>query len=103
VTQHMDALTLANEIRFRRADIKRELLTLPDGPSAARRAADLLMDPPDFLLGMDVAALIGSCRRFGPARVGRVLRMAQVSGLRKVRDLTERQRDALVATLRGLA
>lgn len=100
--QHMVALEKANGIRMERAGIKRELLTAASGRAATDRVIELLLHPPDCLLGMGVADLLGSCRRWGPARARRVLTAAQVNELRKVRDLTARQRDAVVRLLRAM-
>ena len=67
LTQRMDALARANEIRTRRARLKREL-------KAGRVAIHgLLLDPPDYLQTAKVFDLLLAVPKYGRVKVNRVL------------------------------
>lgn len=91
--QHMQALGLANDIRLRRATLKREIT------EGTRTAASVLLDPPDEALTMSVFVLLTAQRRWGRSRSLRMLRVAQVKEGKKLSELTPRQRDVLVGLI----
>ena len=104
-----DALTVANETRRARSQLKRELheLGLWD---ARRRMAEILLDPPGFVLSMPVGGLLTLIPRLGAGcgqggcvvLVRRWLDEASVmSEMRMVRELSERQREALSVLVGG--
>lgn len=91
LTQRMEALARANEVRLYRARAKRELKAGRVG------LIDLLEDPMwesakllDALLAMP---------RFGRVKANRALRRCGISPSRTLGGLTRRQQDALVAEL----
>lgn len=84
MTQPLDALQVANRVRFAAADVKRELrdgrLLLGDALFDERAMPIVLRD------------LLLVQPRVGPARADRLLRRLKVNGQRRVGDLTERQK-----------
>ena len=84
MTQPLDALRVANRVRFAAADVKRELrdgrLLLGDALFDERAMPIVLRD------------LLLVQPRVGPARADRLLCRLKVNGHRRVGDLTERQR-----------
>jgi hypothetical protein len=65
--QRMDALRHANEIRSRRAQLKRDL-------KAGRQPIhELLLDPPDYLLTAKVFDLLLAVPKYGRVKVNKVL------------------------------
>lgn len=97
------ALRRANEIRLRRAAL------LGGGgrfASASRkipasRTAELIEDPPEELLNMRIDLLLARTIRYRSARATELLRREKVTETRLVGELTERQRKAIAARLRG--
>jgi len=87
MTQPLEALRVANEVRFAAADVKRELR---DG---RLRLADALWDErADSIVLRDLLLVqVGE----GPWRVDKFLDRVDVNGHRRVRDLTERQRQVV--------
>jgi predicted DNA binding protein len=84
MSQPLDALQVANRVRFAAADVKREIR---DG---RLRLADALWDErADPIVLRDLLLVqVGE----GPWRVDTFLNRVEVNGHRRVRDLTERQR-----------
>lgn len=100
--QHMAALRRANEIRFRRADLKRDLHALPTARSR-QLAAEVIVDPPDWAESMRVQQLLSACRSTGPAFLRRIVRKAGVSAHERLGDLSLSGRARLAVALRGPA
>src|SRR3954451_6686024 len=94
LTQRMDALKRANDIRTRRARLKRDL--------KARRTSihGLLLDPPDFLETAKVFDLLLAVPKYGRVKVNRILTQCRISPSKTVGGLSERQRNELVSYLR---
>lgn len=92
--QRMGALERANDIRFRRAALKRELRENP------LLLAGLLTDPPWWLESMRVFDLLRALPWWGQVKAGRLMRLADVPLNKRVGGLTVRQRERL---LRGRA
>ena len=94
LTQRMDALKRANDIRTRRARLKRDL--------KAGRASihNLLLDPPDFLETAKVFDLLLAVPKYGRVKVNRILTQCRISPSKTVGGLSERQRNELVSFLR---
>jgi len=84
MSQRLEALKVANEVRFAAADVKREIR---DG---RLRLADALWDErADPIVLRDLLLVqVGE----GPSRVDTLLNRVEINGHRRVRDLTERQR-----------
>ena len=94
LTQRMDALRRANEIRTERARLKREL-------KAGRvQVQGLLLDPPDYLLTAKVFDLLLAVPKYGRVKVNRVLTQCRISPSKTIGGLSQRQRHELVSYLR---
>lgn len=87
MSQRLEALKVANEVRFAAADVKREIrdgrLLLGEALFDERARPIVLRD------------LLLVQRQVGPMRVDRLLRRVEVNGHRRVGDLTERQRQVV--------
>ena len=94
LTQRMEALKRANEIRTRRANLKREL-------KAGRvQIHGLLLDPPEYLQTAKVFDLLLAVPKYGRVKVNRILTQCRISPSKTVGGLSERQRGELVSYLR---
>jgi hypothetical protein len=90
LVQRMDALQRANEIRVRRAELKRAI-------KAGRVAlADVLLSPPDYAETAKVFDLLLAAPRFGRVRANKLLVQARISPSKTVGGLSSRQREELV-------
>ncbi len=94
LVQRMDALTRANEIRTRRAQLKRDL--------KAGRASihTLLLDPPEWTETAKVFDMLLAVPKYGRVKVNKILTMCRISPSKTIGGLSERQRSELVALLR---
>ena len=94
LTQRMEALKRANDIRTRRANLKRDL-------KAGRvHIHGLLLDPPAYLETAKVFDLLLAVPKYGRVKVNRILTQCRISPSKTVGGLSERQRGELVALLR---
>jgi hypothetical protein len=94
LTQRMDALERANEIRTRRARLKRDL-------KAGRvKIHGLLLDPPEYLQTAKVFDLLLAVPKYGRVKVNRILTHCRISPSKTIGGLSERQRNELVSYLR---
>ncbi|HEX2160921.1 MAG TPA: integration host factor, actinobacterial type [Thermoleophilaceae bacterium] len=94
LTQRMDALKRANEIRTERARLKRDL-------KAGRiQIHGLLLDPPDYLTTAKVFDLLLAVPKYGRVKVNRILTHCRISPSKTIGGLSERQRNELVSYLR---
>ncbi|MDQ3933975.1 MAG: hypothetical protein M3340_05020 [Actinomycetota bacterium] len=94
LTQRMEALRRANEIRTRRAELKREL-------KAGRvRIHPLLLDPPEYLQTAKVFDLLLAVPKYGRVKVNRILTQCRISPSKTIGGLSQRQRTELVSYLR---
>jgi hypothetical protein len=91
--QHMRALADANDARFARAALKREIAL------GARTVASVLADVPSCVETMTIADLLRAQERWGGFRASRLLRGVNISESRRIQRLTERQRNLLIYTL----
>lgn len=89
VEQRMRALTIANDTRVRRAELKRRLR------AGVEDARPLLAEPPWWLKGMPVEHVLLAVPKLGPRKVTQILRRCNVVKGRTVGQLTDRQRLAL--------
>ncbi len=93
LTQRMDALQRANEIRSRRARLKRDL-------KAGRvRIHALLLDPPEWLETAKAFDLLLAVPKYGRVKVNRILTHCRISPSKTIGGLSERQRQELVSYL----
>ena len=93
--QHMQALQRANEVRLARAELKRQVT---DGELSV---ADIVLGCPWEAESMAIADLLMSQHRWGRTRCRRFLSSIPMSETKTVGSMTERQRRALAARLRG--
>src|SRR5213080_4008709 len=92
--QRMEALQRANEIRSRRAQLKRDL-------KAGRQPIhELLLQPPDYLETAKVFDLMLAVPKYGRVKVNKILAQCRISPSKTVGGLSERQRNELVSYLR---
>ena len=94
LSQRMDALRRANEIRTRRAQLKRDL--------KAGRASihGLLLEPPEYLQTAKVFDLLLAVPKYGRVKANRILTQCRISPSKPLGGLSERQRNELVSFLR---
>ncbi len=90
----MRALEMANEIRTKRAKLKKDL-------KAGKVKIDvLLLDPPEWLGSAKVFDIILAVPKYGRVKVNRILNQCRISPSKTIGGLSERQRAELVALLR---
>ena len=109
MTQHMDALSLANETRLRQTHLKRQLRELP-ASGGLLLLADMMAAPDEHLDGplgsLRLLDAVRAVRGIGPRRADEIVDRSMPhppSGLRRVRDLTERERRLVARALRRRA
>jgi hypothetical protein len=94
LVQRMDALQRANEIRSRRAQLKRDL-------KAGRQSINrLLLEPPDYVLTAKVFDMLLAVPKYGRVKVNKILAQCRISPSKTIGGLSERQRSELVSMLR---
>lgn len=92
--QRMDALRRANDIRMRRARLKRDL-------KAGRvDLASLILDPPEYLETAKLWDLLLAVPKWGRVKVNRLVNQCRISPSKTVGGLSERQRHEIVGRLR---
>lgn len=93
VPQHIEALNLANEVRFARAQLKRDL-------RANVITVDVALDAV-CAQSMPVASLLAAQHRWGMTRARKMLREIPCSDFKRVGELTDRQKRRLLYLLNG--
>lgn len=91
--QRMDALRRANEIRSKRAELKRKLKS---GEETVQR---IIQDPPDFVATAKVFDMIVAAPKYGKVKATRMLNQCRISQGKTLGGLSERQRAELVELL----
>jgi hypothetical protein len=94
LTQRMDALQRANDIRTRRAQLKRDL------KGGRVSIHQLLGDPPEYLETAKVFDMLLAVPKYGRVKVNKVLQQCRISPSKTIGGLSERQRAELVSLLR---
>jgi hypothetical protein len=92
--QRMDALQRANDIRTRRAQLKRDL------KGGRRSIHDLLLDPPEYVETAKVFDMLLAVPKYGRVKVNKVLQQCRISPSKTIGGLSQRQRTELVSMLR---
>jgi hypothetical protein len=92
--QRMEALKRANEIRVRRAQLKKDL---KDG---RLRIEAVLRSPPEYVETAKVFDILMAVPKFGRVKAARFLNQCRISQSKTVGGLSERQRAELVGLLR---
>ena len=95
LVQRMDALSRANQIRTRRAQLKRDLKA---GRSSIQ---DVLLAPPDWVETAKVFDMMLAVPKYGRVKVNKVLQTCRISPSKTIGGLSERQRSELVTVLRS--
>jgi hypothetical protein len=94
LVQRMDALQRANDIRSRRAQLKRDL-------KAGRQPIhQLLLDPPEYLETAKVFDLLLAVPKYGRVKVNKILSTCRISPSKTIGGLSQRQRTELVELMR---
>ena len=88
--QRMEALQRANDIRVRRAQLKKDL---KDGRA---HIESILLDPPDYVSTAKVFDMLMAVPKFGRVKAARLLNQCRISQSKTVGGLSERQRAELV-------
>ena len=91
--QRIDALGRANEVRVRRAQLKRDL------KAGDAKIGAVLRDPPEYLRTAKVLDLLLAVPGCGRVKSARFLQTCRISQSKTVGGLSERQRSELVAEL----
>src|ERR671936_2209018 len=94
LVQRMEALQRANEIRTRRAQLKRDLKS---GRASIHR---LLLDPPEWVETAKVFDMLLAVPKYGRVKANKILQQCRISPSKTIGGLSERQRAELVAMLR---
>lgn len=90
----MEALKRANNIRTRRAQLKRDL-------KAGKTTIDaLLLDSPEYVQTAKVFDMLLAVPKYGRVKANRVLNQCRISPSKTIGGLSERQREELVTQLR---
>ena len=93
--QHMRALAQANRVRLARAELKRQVA---EGETTV---GEIVLECPWEADSMAIADLLMSQHRWGRTRCRRFLASIPMSETKTVGSMTDRQRRALAAHLRG--
>jgi hypothetical protein len=88
--QRMEALKRANDIRVRRARLKKDL---KDGHV---RIEEVLASPPEYVETAKVFDILMAVPKFGRVKAARFLNQCRISQSKTVGGLSERQRAELV-------
>jgi hypothetical protein len=88
--QRMEALKRANEIRVRRAQLKKDL---KDG---RLRIEVVLRSPPEYVETAKVFDILMAVPKFGRVKAARFLNQCRISQSKTVGGLSERQRAELI-------
>jgi|SRR5687767_5599514 hypothetical protein len=92
--QRMKALRRANDIRTRRAKLKRDL-------KAGKTQVDgLLLDPPEWVMTAKVFDMILAVPKYGRVKANKILGQCRISPSKTIGGLSQRQRAELVQMLR---
>ncbi len=92
--QRMEALKRANDIRVRRAKLKKEL---KEGQASIEL---VLLEPPDYVETAKVLDMLMAVPKFGRVKAARLLNQCRISQSKTVGGLSDRQRAELVGLFR---
>ncbi|HZG36225.1 MAG TPA: integration host factor, actinobacterial type [Gaiellaceae bacterium] len=88
--QRMEALKRANDIRVRRAQLKKDL------KEGRAQIESILLDPPECVSTAKVFDMLMAVPKFGRVKAARLLNQCRISQSKTVGGLSERQRGELV-------
>jgi len=89
--QRMEALQRANDIRVRRAQLKKDL---KDGRV---QIESILLDPPEYVSTAKVFDILLAVPKFGQVKAMRLLNQCRISQAKTVGGLSDRQRAEIVS------
>jgi hypothetical protein len=90
----MEALQRANDIRVKRAQLKRDL------KNGRADIEEILGKPPDYVATAKVFDILMAVPKFGRVKATRFLTQARISQSKTVGGLSDRQRAELIALFR---
>lgn len=88
--QRMEALQRANDVRVRRAQLKRDL------KAGRAHIEEILLDPPEYVETAKVFDILMAVPKFGRVKAARLLNQCRISQSKTVGGLSDRQRAELV-------
>ncbi len=88
--QRMDALKRANDVRVRRAQLKKDL------KEGKVRIEQILDSPPEYVSTAKVIDILMAVPKFGRVKAARFLTTARISQSKTVGGLSDRQRTELI-------
>ena len=88
--QRMEALKRANDIRVRRAQLKKDL------KEGRVHIESILLDPPEYVSTAKVFDMLMAVPKFGRVKAARLLNQCRISQSKTVGGLSDRQRAELV-------
>jgi hypothetical protein len=94
LNQRLDALARANQIRTRRAQLKRDL------KGGRLSIHTLLAEPPEYVETAKVFDMLLAVPKYGRVKANKVLTTCRISPSKTIGGLSERQRSELVSLLR---
>jgi S13-like H2TH domain len=89
--QRMEALKRANDIRVKRARLKKDL------KEGRQQIEEILSEPPEFVSTAKVFDMLMAVPKFGRVKAARFLNQCRISQSKTVGGLSERQRSELIA------
>ena len=90
----MDALQRANEIRTRRAQLKKDL-------KGGRVSIHMLLtEPPEYVETAKVFDMLLAVPKYGRVKANKILQQCRISPSKTIGGLSQRQRTELVSLLR---
>jgi hypothetical protein len=94
LTQRMDALSEANRVRTKRAQLKKDLRGGRSNINA------LLLSPPDYIMSAKVSDMLLAVPKYGHVKVNKILGQCRISPSKTIGGLSQRQRAELVSHFR---
>ena len=91
----MDALKRANDVRVKRAKLKKDL------KEGSVRIEQILDDPPEYVSTAKVIDILMAVPKFGRVKAARFLNTCRISQSKTVGGLSERQRGELLDLFRA--
>ena len=88
--QRMEALARANDIRVRRAQLKKDLKL------GTVQIEEILQNPPEYVSTAKVFDMLIAVPKFGRVKAARFLNQCRISQSKTVGGLSERQRTELI-------
>src|SRR5260370_32855507 len=93
LNQRMDALARANEIRIKRAQLKRDL------KSGRRSIHSLLLEPPEWVETAKVFDMLLAVPKYGRVKVNKILAHCRIAPSKTIGAPSDRQRTGVISLL----